>query len=230
MNIVIFGPPGAGKGTQSSFLINNFNFFQLSTGDLLRNELKSGSKLASEIEVLMNSGKLVSDDIINNLIEKKLEDKSIENRIIFDGFPRNIDQAKTLDNLLEKHSQSISLVLNLKVDYSILTKRIYGRVSCSVCKKTFNEFFDPPTTCEDPNCKSRTLLKRSDDNEGTVSKRLKTYDESTLPILDYYSAKNIVSDVDAMVEIAKVSEQISNIIKDLKSWLWKKDLYIPTVL
>ena len=178
----------------------------------------------------MNSGKLVSDDIINNLIEKKLEDKSIENRIIFDGFPRNIDQAKTLDNLLEKHSQSISLVLNLKVDYSILTKRISGRVSCSVCKKTFNEFFDPPTTCEDPNCKSRTLVKRSDDNEDTVSKRLKTYDESTLPILDYYSAKNIVSDVDAMGQIAMVSDQISNIIKDLKSWLWKKDLYIPTVL
>jgi len=119
--------------------------------------------------------------------------------------------------LLEKNSQSISLVLNLKVDYSILTKRISGRVSCSVCKKTFNEFFDPPTTCKDPNCKTRTLVKRSDDNEDTVSKRLKTYDESTLPILDYYSAKNIVSDVDAMDEIAKVSEQISNIIKDLKS-------------
>lgn len=213
MNIVIFGPPGAGKGTQSSFLIDNFNFFQLSTGDLLRNELKSGSKLASEIEVLMNSGKLVSDDIINNLIEKKLEDKSIENRIIFDGFPRNIDQAKTLDNLLEKHSQSISLVLNLNVDYSILTKRISGRVSCSVCKKTFNEFFDPPIAC----CESRTLIKRSDDNVDTVSKRLKTYDKSTLPILDYYADKNIVSDVDAMREINTVSEQISSIIKGLKS-------------
>ena len=213
MNIVIFGPPGAGKGTQSSFLINNFNFFQLSTGDLLRNELKSGSKLASEIEVLMNSGKLVSDDIINNLIEKKLEDKSIENRIIFDGFPRNIDQAKTLDNLLEKHTQSISLVLNLKVDYSILTKRISGRVSCSVCKKTFNEFFDPPTAC----CESRTLIKRSDDNVDTVSKRLKTYDELTLPILDHYAVKNIVSDIDAMREINAVSEQISSIIKGLKS-------------
>ena len=138
MNIVIFGPPGAGKGTQSSYLIQNFNLFQLSTGDLLRDELKSKSALASEIESLMNAGKLVSDTIINNLIEKKLSDVSIANRIIFDGFPRNIEQAKTLDSLLSKYSQSISLVLNLKVDYSVLTKRISGRVSCSVCKRTFN--------------------------------------------------------------------------------------------
>ena len=128
MNIVIFGPPGAGKGTQSSYLIQNFNLFQLSTGDLLRDELKSKSALASEIESLMNAGKLVSDTIINNLIEKKLSDVSISNRIIFDGFPRNIEQAKTLDSLLSKYSQSISLVLNLKVDYSVLTKRISGKI------------------------------------------------------------------------------------------------------
>ena len=217
MNIVIFGPPGAGKGTQSSFLIKNFNLFQLSTGDLLREELGSGSKLASEIEELMNAGKLVSDDIINDLIEKKLSDKSIRNTIIFDGFPRNIDQAKTLDRLLLKYSQSISLVLNLKVDYSVLTKRISGRVSCSVCKKTFNEFFDPPTLCEQPGCPGRAMIKRADDNEETVSKRLKTYDESTLPILDYYSSKNIVKDIDAMANIDEVSLQISTIIKELKS-------------
>ena len=213
MNIVIFGPPGAGKGTQSAFLINQFNFFQLSTGDLLRNELKSGSTLASKIETLMNAGILVSDDIINNLIEKKLSDRSIENRIIFDGFPRNIEQAKTLDGLLNMCSQSVSLVLNLKVDYSILAKRISGRISCSICKKTFNEFFDPHVSC----CEKRTLIKRSDDNEETVSKRLKTYDESTLPILEHYKDKGIVADVDAMTEIADVSKQISNIIRDLKS-------------
>ena len=219
MNIVIFGPPGAGKGTQSSFLIKNFNLYQLSTGDLLREELKSGSELASQIDKLMNAGKLVSDDIINSLIEKKLGDKSIENRIIFDGFPRNIEQAKTLDQLLTKYSQSISLVLNLKVDYSVITKRIAGRVSCSICKTTFNEFFDPPKLCSNIKCSTRTMVKRSDDNVETVSKRLKTYDESTLPILDYYSSKNIVKDVDAMTDIDKVSEQISSIIKDLKSWL-----------
>jgi adenylate kinase len=217
MNVVIFGPPGAGKGTQSAFLIKNFNLFQLSTGDLLREELKSGSELASQIETLMNSGKLVSDDIINSLIEKKLSDKKIQNRIIFDGFPRNIDQAKTLDNLLKKYSQKISIVLNLKVDYSVLTKRISGRVSCSVCKTTFNEFYDPPKICEKIECSTRQLIKRSDDNAETVSKRLKTYDESTLPILDYYSSKKLVKDVNAMADINEVSKQISIIIKDLKS-------------
>lgn len=217
MNIVIFGPPGAGKGTQSSFLIKNFDLYQLSTGDLLREELKSGSELATEIDKLMNSGKLVSDDIINNLIEKKLSNPSIKNRIIFDGFPRNIQQAKTLDQLLTKYSQKISLVLNLKVDYSVLTKRISGRVSCSICKTTFNEFFDPPKLCSNSECSSREMIKRSDDNVETVTKRLKTYDESTLPILEYYNTKNLVKDVNAMAEITKVSEQISIIIKDLKS-------------
>ena len=149
-------------------------------------------------------------------LEKKLSDVSIANRIIFDGFPRNIEQAKTLDSLLSKYSQSISLVLNLKVDYSVLTKRISGRVSCSVCKRTFNEFFDPPVPCENSKCSDRVLNKRSDDNVETVSKRLKTYDESTLPILGYYSSKNIVKDVDAMQDIGSVSKQISSIIKDLK--------------
>jgi len=218
MNVVIFGPPGAGKGTQSAFLIKYFNLVQLSTGDLLREELKSGSELASQIETLMNSGKLVSDDIINSLIEKKLNDKKIQNRIIFDGFPRNIDQAKTLDSLLTKYSQNISVVLNLKVDHSVLTKRISGRVSCSICKTTFNEFFDPPKLCENSECSKRKLIKRSDDNAETVSKRLKTYDESTFPILDYYYSKKLVKDVDAMADINEVSEQISIIIKDLKSW------------
>jgi len=191
MNIVIFGPPGAGKGTQSSFLINNYNLFQLSTGDLLREELKSGSSLAKEIEGLMNAGN------------------------IFDGFPRNLDQAKTLDSLLLKYNQKISVVLNLKVDYSILVKRISGRVSCSVCKKTFNEFFDPPTECEKSECKNRSLTRRSDDNEETVTKRLNTYDEQTLPILGHYNEMNLVKDVDAMQDISNVSEQISNIIRGL---------------
>jgi len=213
MNIIIFGPPGAGKGTQSSFLIDNFNFFQLSTGDLLRDELKSGSGLSKKIEKIMNSGKLVSDNIINDLIEKKISNEDIQNRIIFDGFPRNIEQAKLLDHLLTKYQQSISLVLNLKVDYSILTKRISGRVSCSICKKTFNDFFDPPTNC----CVNRSLIRRPDDNALTISKRLDIYDELTLPILDYYNAKNIVKNIDAMLDISEVSQEISTIIKDLKS-------------
>jgi len=218
MNLIIFGPPGAGKGTQSSFLVNDLKMFQLSTGDLLRAELKSASDLSKQLKEIMDSGKLVSDDIINELIEKKISDPSVKNNIIFDGFPRNLEQAKSLDTMLEKYEQKISGIINLKVDYSILVKRISGRVSCSICKKPFNEFFDPPSDpskCSNSSCGNRELIKRSDDNETTVSNRLKTYDEQTLPILDYYSSKGIVKDIDAMKEISEVTAQIKGVINDL---------------
>ena len=218
MNIIIFGPPGAGKGTQSSFLVENKKMYQLSTGDLLRIELKSGSKLSKKLKEIMDSGKLVSDDIINDLIEKKISEPSFKNNIIFDGFPRNIDQAQSLDLMLKKYDQMISLVLNLKVDKSILVKRISGRVSCSVCKKLFNEFFDPPgdaSQCTTKECINRHLVKRSDDNEGTVSNRLKVYEESTLPLLKFYEMKGVVKNIDAMKSINEVTNQINSILSDL---------------
>jgi len=218
MNVIIFGPPGAGKGTQSSFLVEKKKMFQLSTGDLLRNELQSKSKLSEKLKKIMDSGKLVSDDIINSLIEKKISDSSIKNSIIFDGFPRNIEQAKSLDTMLKKYEQKISVVINLVVDNSILVKRISGRISCSVCKKPFNEFFDPPgdpAECTTAACIDRELIKRSDDNENTVSNRLRTYEESTLPLLEYYKLKGVVKNVDAMKSINEVTSQINCIFNDL---------------
>ena len=218
MNLILFGPPGAGKGTQSSFLVESEKMFQLSTGDLLRAELKSGSDLSKQLKEIMDAGKLVSDDIINNLIEKKISDPSVKNNIIFDGFPRNLEQAKSLDDMLNKYNQKISAIINLKVDYSVLVKRISGRVSCSICKKPFNEFFDlpvEPNNCSNNKCDSRELVKRSDDNESTVTNRLKTYDDQTLPILDYYRKKGIVKDVDAMKAINEVTGEIKSIISNL---------------
>jgi len=209
MNIIIFGPPGAGKGTQSNFLIQDHGMFQVSTGDLLRNELKKVSELSNQIKSIMDAGKLVSDNIIYSLIEKKLSDKEIKNKIIFDGFPRNLDQVSKLELMLQKHDQKLSKVLNLKVDYSILVKRLSGRISCSNCKKTFNEFFDPPpSNC----CQKQEFIKRSDDNEETVSKRLKTYDNETLPILEFYKKQNKVVDIDAMKQITEVRKEIRGII------------------
>ncbi len=218
MNLIIFGPPGAGKGTQSSFLVNKKKMFQISTGDLLRDELKSKSKLSIKLKNIMDSGKLVPDSIIQDLIEKKISNPLIKNKIIFDGFPRNIEQAKSLDILLKKYEQKIFVVINLKVDSSILIKRISGRISCSICKKPFNEFFDPPIKtleCSVKDCKNRELIKRSDDNEKTVSSRLKTYQETTLPLLKYYEIKGIVKNVDAMKTISEVTKQIDNIINNL---------------
>ncbi len=209
MNIIIFGPPGAGKGTQSNFLIQDYGMFQVSTGDLLRNELKKDSELSKQIKSIMDAGKLVSDNIIYSLIEKKLSDKEIKNKIIFDGFPRNLDQVSKLELMLQKHDQKLSKVLNLKVDYSILIKRLSGRISCSICKKTYNEFFDPPpTNC----CQKNEFIKRSDDNEETVSKRLKTYDNETLPILEFYKKQNKVVNIDAMKQITEVRKEIRGII------------------
>ena len=142
MNIIIFGPPGAGKGTQSNFLKEDLKMTQISTGDLLRNELKKDSELSKQIRNIMDAGKLVSDKIIYDLIEDKISDINIKNKMIFDGFPRNIEQAKNLEIMLKKHDQNLSKVLNLKVDYSVLIKRISGRISCPVCKSTYNEYFD----------------------------------------------------------------------------------------
>jgi len=218
MNIIIFGPPGAGKGTQSSCLVEIKKMYQLSTGDLLRAELNSKSSLSEKLKKIMDSGKLVSDEIIKDLIEKKISEPSIKNNIIFDGFPRNIDQAKSLDLMLEKYDQKISLVINLKVDNSILVKRISGRVSCSICKKPFNEFFDPPrdhSECVIKECSERNLIKRSDDNENTVSNRLRIYEESTLPLLNFYELKGVVKNVDAMKSINEVTKQINGIIDEL---------------
>ncbi|MSP06297.1 MAG: adenylate kinase [Candidatus Fonsibacter sp.] len=217
MNLVIFGPPGAGKGTQSAKLVKEFNLFQLSTGDLLRDEVSKKNEFGNKIDEILKSGELVSDEIINNLIENKISNPQYKNQIIFDGFPRNLEQAKSLDNLLKKYNQEISLVINLKVDNRILVKRITCRVTCSLCSKTFNTFFDPPKTCELKGCEQRKLNKRSDDNETTIVKRLKTYDEKTFPVLDYYQKKGIMKNIDGMQEISAISEQLFTLIQGIRS-------------
>ena len=217
MNVVIFGPPGAGKGTQSAKLVKEFNFFQLSTGDLLREEVYKKSEFGNKIEEIMKSGGLVSDKIINNLIENKISNPEYKNRIIFDGFPRNLDQAKNLDDLLKKYNQQMTLALNLKVDNQILVKRITGRVTCSVCQKTFNIFFDPPKTCDLRECSHRKLITRSDDNEETIFNRLKIYDEKTFPVIDYYLKKGIMKNIDGMQEINAISDQLFTLIRAVRS-------------
>ncbi len=220
MNLVIFGPPGAGKGTQSSKLVKEFNLFQLSTGDLLRDEVSKKTNFGNKIEEIMKSGGLVSDEIINNLIENRISNSQYKNRIIFDGFPRNLEQAKSLDNLLKKNNQQMSLALNLKVDNQILVKRVTGRVTCSICNKTFNTFFNPPKKCEIKNCDQKNLITRSDDNYETIAKRLKTYDEKTFPVLDYYVKKGIMKNIDGMQEINAISDQLFTLIRAIRGWLW----------
>ena len=193
MNLVIFGPPGAGKGTQSKFISNRFNLHQLSTGELLRIEIKNKTILGSKISSIMNSGDLVSDDIVTTLIEKYISQNTYKNRLIFDGYPRNLNQAINLDKLLKKYDQKIDLVLNLSVKLDTIKKRILER---------------------------RLQEKRADDNEVVAIKRFKNYESSTKPVLDYYNKSNLLKDVNGEASITEINVEISGIIESIKGWLW----------
>ena len=189
MNIVIFGPPGAGKGTQSKFIVNKFNLYQLSTGDLLRNEIKNKTKLGSEISSIINSGELVSDEIVGNLIEKFVSNSNYKNQIIFDGYPRTLIQAKNLDDLLKKYKQKIDIVLKLSVSLETVKKRILER---------------------------QTQEKRADDSEAIAIKRYKTYENSSEPVIDYYKQSNLVKVVNGEAAISEINSEISGIIDAMK--------------
>ena len=211
MNIILIGPPGAGKGTQSDNLVKDFNLYKISTGDLLREEVKKESKLGIKIKFILGQGVLVSDNIINDLIENILSNKDYFNRLIFDGYPRNINQVKHLDSLINKYDQKISYVLSLKVDKDVIIKRIIGRQICSKCGLTFNEFFNLPMK-KNHLCDIKFLKKRSDDNEKTARNRFETYIKETLPVLDYYKNLNLLFEIDGTDHIHVIYKEIRRII------------------
>ena len=216
VNIVIFGPPGAGKGTQANNLVNEFNLFKVSTGDLLRDKVKKKSQLGAKIKSIIDRGLLVKDDIINALIESILSNKNYFNRIIFDGYPRNFNQARHLDILIKKYNQKISFVFSLKVDQDVIIKRITGRQACSNCGLTFNEFFNPSTK-KNHHCDIRFLQKRADDNEKTAINRFETYAKETLPVLDYYQNQNLLYEIDGTGHIHEINKEIRRIIHSLEA-------------
>ena len=214
MNIVLFGPPGSGKGTPADNLAKEFNLFKISTGDLLRTEVKKESSLGKQIKSVIDKGLLVSDNIINNLIENIISNKNYFNRLIFDGYPRNLQQAKNLEILVKKYNQKIFCFLSLNVDKDIIIKRILGRQVCSKCDQTFNEYFNPSTE-KNHKCGPDFLKKRSDDNEKIIKKRFSTYEEETFPVLEYYSKKNLLHQIEGMREISQIYKEIRDIIASL---------------
>ena len=211
MNIIIFGPPGAGKGTQSKYIVNKYKLFQLSTGEYLRKEIKNQTDLGIQIKSIVNSGSLVSDDIVSKLIESIISQDEYKNRIIFDGYPRNIAQAKNLDNLLKKYDQKIDLVLNLSVKLDTIKKRISGRSVCSICGKIYNDYFNPPpknANC----CSSKFLQKRGDDTLDVATKRYETYEKATEPLLNFYKELNLLKVVNGESSIDDIYKEIAHIM------------------
>ena len=185
MNLVIFGPPGAGKGTQSSFIAKKFNLFQLSTGEILREEIKNNTKLGKEISSIISSGNLVSNEIVSDLITQYVSNEIYKNRLIFDGYPRNLNQAKNLDRLLKKYKQKIDIVIKLSVSLDTVKKRILER---------------------------RNLEKRSDDSEDIAIKRYNTYEKSTEPVIEYYKKMNLLKVIDGERSIDQINREIGDII------------------
>ena len=212
VNIILFGPPGAGKGTQARFIVKKYNYFQLSTGDLLRNETKKKSSLGIEIEDLISTGKFVSDEIVNKLLKQSIINLKFRDRIIFDGYPRNIDQAKTLEKILKEFNQSIGQIIFLNVDRNTIEKRIMGRMTCDKCNMTLNEFYNKSEIELHP-CGKEFLTKRKDDNLETVINRYETYMQTTKPVLDFYSKNEKFTEIDGNSEIEQITSKINDILR-----------------
>ena len=214
MNLVIFGPPGAGKGTQSDFIVKKFKLFQISTGELLRSEIKNKSELGINISTIMNSGQLVSDEIVGNLIKKFVSNIKYKNRFIFDGFPRNILQAENLNHILKQYDQKISLVLKLSVSLELIKKRISGRSVCSLCGKIYNEFFNPAPINSDC-CASKYLQKRSDDTLDIAVKRYQTYEKNIEPLINFYKKFNLLKVINGEATIPEINDEISYLLESI---------------
>ena len=185
MNIILFGPPGAGKGTQSKYLVNKLNAFQISTGDLLREEIKKNSDIGKAITNDMKNGKFINDDIVNKLIESLITDPQKKNKLIFDGYPRSLSQAKNLEVLLKNSNQSIDLILFLNVDKETILKRLEKR---------------------------KIIENRSDDDSDTIVKRYEKYMETTQPVLNFYSENPNFKEIDGGLEIEEITRKIDTFI------------------
>ena len=213
MNLILLGPPGAGKGTQASRLVERHGMRQLSTGDMLRAAVAAQTPIGLEAKAVMDAGELVSDAIVSALIDAELTAMGPDTGAIFDGYPRTAQQAEQLDAILAQHGRKLDRVIELEVDEDELVRRIVGRYSCASCGAGYHDEFQRPTTpgvCD--KCGSTEFKRRKDDNEETVRTRMAEYRAKTAPILPFYEQRGIVSRVDGMADIDDVTGAIEKVL------------------
>ncbi|MEQ1551832.1 adenylate kinase [Sphingorhabdus sp.] len=213
MNIILLGPPGAGKGTQAGILVDTRAMVQLSTGDMLRAAVKAGTPTGLKAKAVMEAGELVSDEIVSGIIGEALDELSPDTGVIFDGYPRTEAQAHALDAILDGRSRTLHHVVELVVDEDALVERIVGRFTCANCGEGYHDSFKKPArdgVCD--KCDSTEFKRRPDDNEETVRTRMGEYRAKTEPILPIYEARGLVSKVDGMADIDEVTEAIAAIL------------------
>ena len=212
MNIILFGPPGAGKGTQAQFIVKKYNYFHLSTGNLLREEIELKTPIGNKVDKLIANGKFASDEIVNLLLKKSVTNLKFRDRIIFDGYPRNVNQAVNLDLILKEFNQTTGHIIFLNVTRDIVEKRIMGRLTCDKCQMTMNEYFNKDQINLHP-CGKEHLKKRKDDNLDIIVKRYDAYMTNTQPVLDFYKKNANFSEIDGAAEIEQITNKISQLLE-----------------
>jgi len=211
--LILLGPPGAGKGTQSQRLVDAYGIVQLSTGDMLRAEVKSGSALGNRVKAIMDAGQLVPDQAIIDMIAGRIGQDDCSNGFILDGFPRTVAQAEALDGMLASQGLKLDHVIEMKVDDGALVERITGRFACAKCGAGYHDTFQKPKiegVCDV--CGSTEFTRRKDDNAETVKSRLEAYHAQTAPLLPYYEAKGLLRTVDGMADIDDVTRALKAIL------------------